>query len=95
MRILDLLFRRRDPAAPRRLPSPDELVLLTAADNEPMAEFYRGILADQGIRAMLKRTDPLTVNYGFSGLPGSSELWVLRKDFARARAVLDLSPADP
>ena len=94
MRFLGRVFRRPDPAAPRRLPSPDELVLLTGADNEPSAELYRGILADQGVQAMLKRTDPLTVNYGFAGLPGSCELWVLRKDLARARAALDLPAAD-
>lgn len=76
------------PPRPQRLPSPDELTLLSGGLGGPEAELYRGILADNGLRAMVKNLDPISVNYGGMGPPLSCELWVMRKDLRAAREVL-------
>jgi Putative prokaryotic signal transducing protein len=87
---------RRDPGAPERLPAPDSLALLARPDGEPAAEFLRGILEQQGVRSMIKNRDAVSARGGGMGPTWAYELWVLRKDLARAREIIGVEdePAD-
>jgi hypothetical protein len=80
--------------APERLPSPDELVLLTRPQGEPEAQLLRGILEDNGIHSMVKNRDPVGVDGGGWGAPWLYELWVVRKDLRRARELLEIGDAE-
>jgi hypothetical protein len=91
MSILDRIFRRREVSEPERLPSPDDLALLTRAENEAEASMFRDTLAASGITAMIKNRDVLTAQTGVMAMPWSQELWVLRKDLRRARELLEIS----
>jgi hypothetical protein len=95
MSIISRLVDRitgRDPDAPPRLPSPDALVLLTRPQGEPEAELLKGILEQEGIRSMVKNRDAQSARAGGMGPPWAYELWVLRKDLARARELIDADP---
>lgn len=96
MAFLSSLFRRlfpvREPDAPTRLPSPDELVLIARPNGEPEAEFMHEVLERHDIRAMVRNRDALTVQAGGIGPPWAYELWVLRRDARRARELLGLAP---
>ena len=78
---------------PERLPSPDELVLLTRPQGEPEAQMLRGILEDNGIRSLVKSRDAISVQGGGMGPAWAFELWVLRKDLRRSRELLELDDA--
>lgn len=91
---LNRILRRRDPAAPARLPSPDALVLLAKPEGEPEAMIIRDILADAGIRALVKNRDAVSVNAGGMGPWWAFEIWVLRRDLLRARDIIG-APGDP
>lgn len=90
---LNRILGRRDPSAPDRLPSPDALVLLASPEGEPEAMILRDILADAGIRALVKNRDAVSVNAGGMGGWWAFEIWVLRRDLARARDIIG-APAD-
>jgi hypothetical protein len=72
------------------LPSGDALVLLMRPEGEPEALMLRGVLEEQGIVAMVKNRDAATAQSGAMGPPWAYELWVARRDLARAREALDL-----
>jgi hypothetical protein len=78
----------RDPGAPERLPSPDELALLARPNGEAEAQLFRDMLEQQGIHSMIKNRDSLSAQVGGMGAPWAYELWVLRKDLARGRETL-------
>ena len=84
----------RDPDAPQRLPSPDKLVLLTRPEGEGEAILFRDMLKDAGIRSLVKNRDAVSVNAGGMGPPWAYELWVLRRDLARARGVIGVEETD-
>ncbi len=71
--------------------SDDPVVKLVGALTEPEAEMWRELLADEGIRAIAKNTDPLSVAYQASPGPNFN-LFVKRSDLERARALLELPP---
>ncbi|MBF6600817.1 MAG: DUF2007 domain-containing protein [Dehalococcoidia bacterium] len=83
-----------DSGRPPRLPSPDALVLLCRPQGEPEAELFRGILADNDIRSMVKNRDAVAVDGGGWGAPWKYELWVLRRDLRRAREIVGVEGAD-
>src|SRR5690242_13737562 len=95
MNFISRLVRRiagpgEDDGAPQRLPSPDELVLLTRPNGEPDAQPSRQLLEREGIRSMIKNRDAVSAESGGIGPPWAYELWVLRRDLRRAREVLDI-----
>jgi hypothetical protein len=67
--------------------SDDPVVYLATAPNEPIAQLWVEILADAGIRAMMKPVGP-----GFGAWASAAtfehELYVLRSQFDEAEAVL-------
>ncbi|MEX2226999.1 MAG: hypothetical protein WEB52_11185 [Dehalococcoidia bacterium] len=91
MSIFRRIFGRGDDDAPKRLPSPDELVLLTRTESEFETTLFRDMLADAGIDAMAKNLDALSVYYRMTPRPWSQELWVLRKDLRSAKEVLEIA----
>lgn len=90
-RLLRRLLPRRDPDAPRRLPSPDEPVLVARPNGEPEAQFMRDVLDQHDIRSMVRNRDALTVQAGGIGPSWAYEVWVMRRDAHRAREVLGLT----
>lgn len=82
------LFAHRDPEAPERLPSPDELALLTRPNGEIDAQLLRQMLAGEGIHAMVKNRDAVSAEAGGMGPPWAYELWVLRRDLRRSREII-------
>ena len=92
MGVLSRLFERirHDPDRPERLPSPDELTLLTRPNGEPEALMLRELLDEHGVRAMIKNRDALSVQAGGAGPSWAYEMWVLRKDLRRAQQLLGL-----
>ena len=78
-----------DADAPERLPSPDELVLLMRPNGEPEAQFFREMLEQGGIGALVKNRDPVSAQSGGMGPAWAYELWVLRKDLRSARELLE------
>ncbi len=89
LRRLIALFTS-DGDRPTRLPSPDELTLLTRPNGEPEAGMYREMLAGQDIPAMVKNRDPVSAQAGGMGPAWAYELWVRRKDLRRAREALGI-----
>lgn len=83
-------FRPGDPHAPARLPSPDELVLLTRPEGEPEALMLHELLEGEGIHSMVKNRDAATARGGSWGPPWAYELWVLRRDLRKAREIIGL-----
>lgn len=97
---MDILARLRriftgdDAGRPARLPSPDELVLLAKPQGEPEALMLQDILAQHGVRALVKNTDAAAARGGAAGGWWAYELWVLRKDLRRARELIEDTPND-
>lgn len=89
-RIIDRVLRR-DDERPERLPSPDDLVLLTRPEGEPEALMMQDMLKAEGIAAMIRNRDAATARGGGWGPPWAYELLVRRGDVRRARDVLTLS----
>jgi hypothetical protein len=87
-RILGRIINRHN-RAPTRLPAPDSLALLTRPEGEPMAELFRGMLEQHGIRSMIKNRDAVSARAGGMGPTWAYELWVLRKDLATARQIIE------
>ncbi len=87
-------FRPDDPDAPARLPSPDELTLLTRPEGEPEALMLQELLERAGIHAMVRNRDAATARGGSWGPPWAYELWVLRRDLRKAREIIG-PDADP
>ena len=87
MRLLRRFFRKADePAADRQ----DEPVWVATAQTDFEAQLWRDLLAEGGIRCMVRNVDPLAGR----GLPMpsaySQQLWVLQSDVERAREILGL-----
>ncbi len=81
-----------EPLAARRQP----LVKLAVASSEAEAHIWLEVLRQGGVVAIMRNVDALSVAYMASpALPYSHELWVLSKDLARARRLLDLDEALP
>ena len=83
------LFLGDEVDTPARLPSPDEIVVLTRPNGEPEGLMLQEILASNGIRAMLRNRDAASAQSG--GAPGAwwaYELCVLRRDLRRAREIV-------
>jgi hypothetical protein len=88
-RMFARLFGLHDDAdVPTRLPSPDELVVVAMPSGEPEAEMLREILGNEGVRAMVRNRDAATARGAIPGPWWGYELLVMRKDAARARAIL-------
>ncbi len=87
-RILGLFVAHADDGAPVRLPSPDELVLLSRPNGEIDAQLLRQMLSSEGIHAMVKNRDAVSAESGGMGPPWAYELWVLRRDLRRAREII-------
>ena len=75
-----------DPAPPRDRRQ-ERIVLVATAPNEPMADLTRQVLADAGIRALLKPVGP---GYGGWGVATTlmHDVYVLEGDVERARGIL-------
>lgn len=65
----------------------DPPVFLATAPNEPLAELWVGVLAEAGIRAMLKPGGPGVGAWG-SAAAFEHEIFVLRSRRAEAAALL-------
>jgi len=77
-------------AAPARLPSPDDTVLLTEPAGEVEANLFRDMLEQDGIRSMIRNIDASSAQAGGMGPVWAYQLLVLRKDLRRAREILGL-----
>lgn len=66
------------------------MVKLATAPDEAIAHMWAGVLAQEGIRCLLRKTDPLSVAYGATAGPYSVDLMVDDADAERAREVLGL-----
>ena len=89
-RVLDWLSGGAAAGRPPRLPSPDELVLLAEPNGAGEAQLLHAMLAQQGLRCMMKNTAAASARAGGLGPPWAYELWVLRKDLRRGREILGL-----
>ncbi len=67
--------------------SDDPIVKLVGALPEPEAEMWRGLLANNGIVAMVKYAGALG-GYGYRGGTRDFDLFVKQSDLVRARQVL-------
>jgi hypothetical protein len=81
-----LLGRVHDGDAPRRLPSPDELVCVALPQGEPEALMLQELLRNAGVHSIVKNrfAYPVTMMQPI----GTHELFVLRRDLKRAEAAL-------
>ena len=77
-------------------PNDDPVVYLATAPNEPLAQLWVEILADAGIKAMMKPVGPGFGAWG-SAATFEHELYVLRSRLDEAEAVLaEIEPSrDP
>ena len=76
---------------PPREPDPDEIVLLTEADDEPTAGLYRDLLKQGGIRCILQNVSATQyLRFGQSW-----EVRVQYKDVPRATEILNLDAEPP
>lgn len=69
--------------------SPDPIVKVAAGMSEPEAHMYRELLEGNGVPAMAKNMNVLSVTYEAGSLSSDVDLWVRRSDFARARELLE------
>ena len=76
--------------------SDDPIVKLVGALSEPEAEMWRGLLASNGIVAMVKYAGALG-GYGYRGATTDFEMFVKQSDVERAREILApmLDPEKP
>lgn len=79
--------RQTADASERPDPRHDKIVLLATVANEPLAQLYKQILSEEGIKAMAKPVGP-----GFGGWGSVAtlqhDIYVLSADKERAEAVL-------
>jgi hypothetical protein len=75
-----------DDAAPERLPSPDEMVVVARPGGEPAALMMQEMLAQHGIRALVRNRDAAAARG--VGAPWGAEVCVLRRDLKRAQEVI-------
>lgn len=68
-------------------PNDDPIVYLATAPNEPLAQLWVEVLADAGIKAMMKPVGPGFGAWG-SAATFEHELYVLRSRLDEAEAVL-------
>jgi hypothetical protein len=73
----------------RHSDAPDDLVLLGETDGEPIAELWRNLLEQRGIRALVRNVGPhvhMAIRF---------HVYVLRRDEADAREILGLNVEPP
>ena len=87
-RILGLF--RRDPDAPQRLQSPDELTIVARPQGEPEALMIQELLRNEGVHVLVRNRDALSAAYAMAGSALGWEVLVLRRDLRRASELLDL-----
>jgi len=79
------------PAPPPRDRRDEPIVHIATAPNEQIAQLWAGILKDNGIRCMVKRTRPWMTRYAFA-FNQQCTIHVLASEAERAsRILLDLS----
>ncbi len=66
----------------------DALVKVAAALSEPEAAMWRELLENNGIPAMVKNTNVLSVTFETGSMPWDCDLYVRRRDLERAREIL-------
>jgi hypothetical protein len=64
------------------------MIKLATAPDEAIATMWAGVLEQEGIRCLLKKTDPLSVAYSVGAGPMSVDLYVNDEDADRARETL-------
>jgi hypothetical protein len=69
-------------------PAADDLVLLGETDGEPIAELWRSLLEQRGIRALARNVGPHV------HMPTRFRVYVLRRDAGEAREILGLDAGD-
>ena len=69
--------------------SGDPIVKLAAALSETEAQMWRGILEDNGIPAMVKNMNFLTVTHEAGSFGNDHDLFVKQSDLARAEEILE------
>jgi hypothetical protein len=72
--------------------SPDEEIVSVARGTMIEVELWEDFLTEAGIQSKVVGTE-LTASYG-TAMPGSVELWVHRRDAARAEEILRKAEAD-
>lgn len=81
MQVLRALSRRLMGVADE---SPDDLVILGETDGEPIAELWRNLLEQRGIRALVRNVGPHV------HMATRFRVYVLRRDEPEAREILGL-----
>lgn len=69
--------------------SDDPIVKVAAGFSEPEALMWQELLQNNGIRAMARNMNFLSVTREFGSMPGDYDLYVNRSDLPRAREVLE------
>ena len=57
-------------------------------EGEPEAQIIRDLLEGEGIHVMVRNRDAATAQSGAIGPAWAYEVWVMRKDLARARELI-------
>lgn len=73
----------------RFLYSDDPLVKVAAGMSEPEARMLHELLANNGIKALVKNMNFLSATYQAGSLPFDFDMWVKRSDLERAREILE------
>jgi len=71
----------------------EPLVRLAVAQSEVEARIWQEILRQEGITALIRNVDALSISYVAAPSPYSYELWVLAREASRARELLGLPEA--
>lgn len=66
----------------------DPIVKVAAGLSEPEALMYRELLENNGVAAMVKNMNALSVTREFGSMPGDFDILVKQSDLERAREVL-------
>lgn len=66
----------------------DPIVKVAAGLSEPEALMYRELLENNGVAAMAKNMNFLSVTREFGSMPGDFDILVKQSDFERAQEVL-------
>jgi hypothetical protein len=66
----------------------DPIVKVAAGLSEPEALMYRELLENNGVAAMAKNMNALSVTREFGSMPGDFDILVKQSDLERAREVL-------
>ena len=67
----------------------DPIVKVATGLSEPEALMYRELLQNDGVPAMAKNMNFLSVTREFGSTPGDFDIFVKQSDLARAREVLE------